>query len=273
MIQEAYIIGEARSGTTSLFHWLSKHEEVCHSVPKEPMYFETEYHYDKASIIKKYFPRIQSSHKVLLSARPQSSFLQFVAPRIKETSPDAKIIYLLRDPIQRVYSWWSFFARMRPGREHTDFTIAMQIAIKNYHRGEFFSLEGDYVPYLDKKGGCYKPMYIQSGLYYQNYMRYKVLFGSKNIHIITFDDLVNNSRSAFRGTLNFLDLKSASGSINQNFTKEVIDKTPSENISTEDIMRAYPVTCNELLEIFTPEIVSLSKETGYNFNLLWNIRE
>ena len=43
--QSFFILGAAKCGTTSLWHDLGQHPDVCFSIPKEPIFFEVEFVY------------------------------------------------------------------------------------------------------------------------------------------------------------------------------------------------------------------------------------
>jgi hypothetical protein len=101
------IIGAAKSGTTTLHQYLSRHPQVYMSVPKEPEFFAKDENYAKgiewyASIFSKAEPDQvcgESSNIYTISPQFPNS-----AERIAKTLPHVKMIYIMRHPVNRAYS-------------------------------------------------------------------------------------------------------------------------------------------------------------------------
>lgn len=104
--------GTEKSGTTSVFMYLSAHPQVCGSSVKETDFFRE--HYQGSSEVdrqnySKYFSRCTAEKSIVMEASP--GYLGaglVVAPRMKTLIPDAKILFILRDPIDRLYSSFQF---------------------------------------------------------------------------------------------------------------------------------------------------------------------
>lgn len=107
-----FIIGAAKAGTTSLHYYLDQHPEIQMSAVKEPHFFAgpengipfpPERIADRADYERLFDP----SFPVRGEASP--SYTNFprrsgVPERIKGLVPDAKLIYLVRDPVERTVS-------------------------------------------------------------------------------------------------------------------------------------------------------------------------
>jgi Sulfotransferase domain. len=103
------IIGSQKAGTTSLHTYLSYHPEIFMSKNKELAFFcgtnsdkDTDWY--------------RSNFKTDKAIRGESSMVYThckrypgVPARIHELIPEAKLIYILRDPISRVLSHYSHF--------------------------------------------------------------------------------------------------------------------------------------------------------------------
>jgi sulfotransferase family protein len=107
-----FVIGAAKSGTSSLHSYLAQHPEVQMSANKEPRFFAgpdngIPYPPDKIwdrddyeRLFDPSFPvRGESSTDYAAHPRRQGS-----AERIKELVPEAKFVYLVRDPVARTIS-------------------------------------------------------------------------------------------------------------------------------------------------------------------------
>ncbi len=107
------IIGSAKSGTTSLFNYLSKHPAVCPSIPKEPAYF-SEYRTSglSASRYEGVWPHFDPAvHRFALEGSVTYTMWpegDGVAMRMHAYGLRPRLLYLVRDPIERIESQVNF---------------------------------------------------------------------------------------------------------------------------------------------------------------------
>jgi hypothetical protein len=110
------IIGAQRSGTTSLFNYLVRHPQVLPSFGKEIHYFDL--HYDRgARWYRGRFPyryRLRDS-ALTLDASPYYLPHPQAPARAARLLPDAKLVALLRNPVDRALSHYQH--EIRDGRE------------------------------------------------------------------------------------------------------------------------------------------------------------
>jgi hypothetical protein len=103
--------GTIKAATSSLFEYLSAHPQVCGSSVKETFFFTHEYSGDAERDLKRYrryFPR-RPGTRVWVEASPNYlGYKQDVAPRIKALLPGAQLIFVLRNPVDRLYSYFNF---------------------------------------------------------------------------------------------------------------------------------------------------------------------
>jgi hypothetical protein len=100
------IIGAAKAGTTTLYEYLIRHPQIYMSTPKEPEFFAREENYAKgidwyASLFSDAAP-----HQVCGEASTRYTMHPWfpAADRIVQVLPRAKLIYLMRHPVERTYS-------------------------------------------------------------------------------------------------------------------------------------------------------------------------
>src|SRR4051794_28360915 len=101
------IVGGLKCGTTSIHHYLGLHPEVQMSKPKELNFFVTELNWDLG--LDWYASRFDNRFKVRGESSPHYTNLpryEGVAERIRTHCPDAKLLYMVRDPIKRILSHW-----------------------------------------------------------------------------------------------------------------------------------------------------------------------
>ena len=104
--------GTEKAGTTSVFDYLSAHPEVCTSSIKETDFFRHDHTGDLVVDGRRYasyFAHCNPRSRVLLEASPgYLGEAATVAPRLRALVPDVKILFILRDPVERLYSSYNF---------------------------------------------------------------------------------------------------------------------------------------------------------------------
>ncbi|KMM17498.1 hypothetical protein SYNGFB01_03830 [Synechococcus sp. GFB01] len=99
--------GGMRCGTTALFSYLAKHPQLSASRRKEVHYFDL--HFDRGHAWYKRQFRMgkavsNNRHQLLFESSPYYMYEPRVPQRIHNTIPDARLVFLLRDPIDRAIS-------------------------------------------------------------------------------------------------------------------------------------------------------------------------
>ena len=201
-----FILGAAKCGTTSLYEYLGQHPDVYLSEPKEPTFFDMEYEKGLPYYWSKYFKN-WNGETAVGEARPINLFLPFVATRIRESVPDARLIVILRNPVERAMSsWWMDRCH---GQERLSFPDAMRVNLENLHVGNVF--EGDegfmrwksVVSPLDLRTRSIRT-YLEIGYYAQQLKRYRSLFPESQLKVVLFDDLRRDAPAVVRELWEFL---------------------------------------------------------------------
>ena len=114
----ALIIGAMKCGTTQLFHTLAAHPEVNACAIKEPNFFvdHASGSWSKGSVWYRSLFRDSSGIRLEASTAYTKEYLdQQTALRIRSYCPKAKLIYLIRDPVDRAIS--HYLHNVTEGRE------------------------------------------------------------------------------------------------------------------------------------------------------------
>lgn len=104
------IIGAAKAGTTTLWHYLDQHPDVFMAHPKEPGYFAERY--DRGEAWYRALFAGAADHQVCGEASTHYSVeapddaLDTVVDRIARDLRGARLIYLVRHPVERAYSFY-----------------------------------------------------------------------------------------------------------------------------------------------------------------------
>lgn len=197
------IIGAIKSGTTSLCYYLKQHPQIYMSRVKEPRFFALEgervnfrgpgdYNIADESVtdIKIYRTLFQSISGERAAGEASALYLySFKAPqRIYHYVPNAKLIAVLRNPIERAYS--SFLHCIRDGREPLDdFTEALLEEEKR--------IRNSWAPIWH---------YKRAGFYHEQLKRYFDLFDKSQIRVYLYEDLNEDPSGTLRDIFRFLEV-------------------------------------------------------------------
>ena len=113
----AVMIGAAKAGTTSLHRLLTSHPEICFAAEKEPDFFSKDEIYARG--IDYYCGLFDPlpHHRIAFDGSTTYARLPMFdkpASRIAKVFPDARIIYVLREPVAR--TWSHYLHRKRPNK-------------------------------------------------------------------------------------------------------------------------------------------------------------
>lgn len=101
MLPNLIIIGAAKAGTTALHQYLQQHPEIFMSHQKELQLFHRDDWREQLPWYESQFPveaPVRGEGSPVYSLYP---FSQDVPERMRELVPEAKLIYLVRDPVER----------------------------------------------------------------------------------------------------------------------------------------------------------------------------
>ena len=130
-IPSAVIIGAMKASTTTLFNALSKHSEIYGSLEKEPNFFAS----NESNGMKNWgeyqslFSGKTERHKVTIEASPEYTRWPQnanAAKRMRENLGDPKLIYVLRDPVERTISHYFHSYARSFYKRGTNITQAIQ---------------------------------------------------------------------------------------------------------------------------------------------------
>jgi hypothetical protein len=146
MAEEAFpprliMIGAQKSGTTTLAMLLDQHPDIALSDPKEPGFYSTRF--EKGldwyrSCFPAQLPAVLLDASTAYTMAPvDGECYDTVVQRIKAATPDAKFIYIMRDPVDRTIS--SYWHDRRAGRLTEDLRQVVEkspfhLDVSRYHR-------------------------------------------------------------------------------------------------------------------------------------------
>ena len=189
-----FIVGAPKCGTTAMNDYLSQHPDIFMAM-KELHYFgcdlKTRLKLSEEEYLK-YFSDA-GKKKVIGEASVWYLFSKTAAKEIKNFSPQAKILIMLRNPVDVVYSLHS--QHLYDGNEDIqDFETALSFD-EDRKKGTHLP---DSVDYFEL------PPYKDSVLFSNQVKRYLDVFGRENVHVLLHEDLKANAEKTFFKVLEFL---------------------------------------------------------------------
>lgn len=269
-MRHAFIIGAPRCGTTTIHSWFSQNVEVATSNPKETNFFRLEFHKGVNFYLQNYFqfPPFPIQ-KVRLDTTPSLSWIGYCAPRMYDNFPNARIIYMARNPLERIYSGWKLVHEMRHGREPDSFSkyIHKNLLKADVHK---FDREGDYVPTVDKSGETYTPNAIEATMYYSQVKRF-VELGYK-VEMITLEELSAEPQRIYDYLCNILQVENHEVELTEKNINEhwVQPKHKLPSLNYHEIIDVYPMESRMIKEFLRHEVVSLGNLFNRNLLQEWN---
>lgn len=230
-----FVIGSAKSGTTSLFHYLKQHPEIAMSLKKEPHYYSRRAgagseishnfsHREDPLQTGRTYPddmqKSESGYRALFSdvvdekAIGESSVSYLTTPGvaalIRREVPHAKIVVILRNPVERAYS--SYIHMRRDGFETLSFKAGLDAEEERIRQN------------------CHELFrYRKLGLYYNQLQEYVDLFPPEQRFFVTYDYWSRNQNDFLKQLFRFLNVRDDVS----------IDCRQSYNVSGEMKLRSF----------------------------------
>jgi len=204
------VIGGAKCGTDSLCNYLGQHPQVFMCPNREPNYFVAEGQGDipyrgpgdrRALTAWDMWVSTQERYEALFADVTDQKAIgegttwylydKDAPRRIYQQIPEARIIAILRNPVDRAYSAYTML--LRDGRESiSDFSDALAAEDQRIRSG-------------------WEPMwhYRAMGFYAAQLRRYYSLFDPRQIHIVLYDDFNARASDIIRELFQFLEVDTA----------------------------------------------------------------
>ena len=206
-----FLIGAMKSGTTTLHELLATHPQLSMCEPKEPC------HFVDPAVLERHWPemwrkgywRDEAAYLALFPAKPRARYwgesstdytkgplIDGVAERIAAYNPEARFVYIMRDPIERTIS----------------------------HYWHMVELRGETRAPLDAIRA--EPHYTQVSDYAYQLWPFVERFGRERLHTLSFESLRRDPQAAVRGVFAWLG-------VDTDFVPEAIDG--AHNVTPEQV--------------------------------------
>jgi hypothetical protein len=211
-----FIVGAAKAGTTSLYHYLKEIPGVYMSSVKEPYYFSPHfvqrYPGDVVTDKEEYLRLFEKARGYIAVGEASPSYLWDPdSPKlIHQAVPNARIIILLRDPIERAYSHYLFAKKY--GTDNKKLSSFYHYLMRDYKSQE-------------KADGISK-LYIEFSMYYEQVKRYFDEFGRQQVKVIVYEDFIQQPEETVNDVLAFLGVNYTVTAITKQHNPYSVPRSP-----------------------------------------------
>jgi len=192
-----FMVGAPRCATTTMYTYLKQHPEIFLSLLKEPIHFGSDLTRQPLAVTDRaeYLSLFDAAGDARVIGEGSVFYLlsRRAAEELDEFSPAARILIMLRNPVDMMHSLHALY--LRTGNEDlAEFPAAVAAEPERARR--------QHLP-----ARCYFP----EGLQYRAVARYAApvaqflrVFGRDHVHVVIFDDLVRDTAREHRRVLEFL---------------------------------------------------------------------
>ena len=183
------IIGAAKCGTTSLATLIGRHPDAFMCEPKEPVFFSRDRNYcDRGwAWYESLFEGAQGKKSIGEGSvtYTQRAIFPQAAPRIARDLPDAKLIYMARNPLEQIQSLWMMLHSFWP-----------------IHREDGVYVDADFNRSVREK----TPLLMEAPRYWKQISWYREYFSDDQILVIFFEDFTTDPEAILARCFEFLGI-------------------------------------------------------------------
>jgi hypothetical protein len=201
-----FIVGAAKSGTTSLYNYLNQHPDIYFPNVKELNFYseiesdnpedfqppqKNKFYHSKVITDKKVYNSLfdgVTSESILADCSPSYLWDESASAKIFNDYPNAKIIILLRNPVERAFS--HFLMDLKTGKQSE----------RNFI--EALLLDKSSLPKIWGKAH----LYVELGMYSKQVEKYLKKFGTNQVKVILYENFKNDTKGILMDILEFLNV-------------------------------------------------------------------
>ena len=190
------IVGAPKSGSSSVYWWLSSHPEVCASKTKETHFFDDEINprfNASANVLHHgidrylpYFEHCSVDAKVIMEATPIYMYQKNALKHLSAFEQRPRIIFILREPSERAHSQFRF----------------------NKYRLGNIPIDKTYVDYLNETRSTNADP-LKRGEYIEYIDQWREMFGEDNIYVLQLEKVLKHKVTEMKSLADFLGIDPA----------------------------------------------------------------
>ena len=188
------IIGGKKCGTTFLYHLLGQHPLVQPAASKELHFFDALFEQESVEWYRQCFPapRWEDGRRTITGEASPYMANRPAPERMAGVVPEARLIALLRNPVERAYSDYQMVTRK--DREHKTFEEAVGLQQTADAEGEEGANLNDDSEYLSRS------------VYVDQLTRWAEFFPREQMLVLKSEDFFDDPKGTLMTALEFLDL-------------------------------------------------------------------
>jgi len=210
VLPNTFIIGIQKAGTTTLDDWMAQHPQIyCYESLKDVMLF---FRFKSSEEILQRMekePITYEGQPVVLQSAVNYIFYPQFLEKLSQMSPAAKLIVILRNPVDRAISSYSYFTKML--REKRPMQEAVIYAPKEIT--EFSKDNSDFT-------------YIEHGFYARQIKDCYKYFSRDQLLVLDYDDLAHDPSKLLKQIFSFLG-------IDENFEPDLTPKNVTGSVKNQ----------------------------------------
>jgi hypothetical protein len=196
-----YLVGAPKAGSSALGHFLAQHPQISLCRIKEPNFHCRD--------LDMPGPKTEAEYLGLFDPTPETKFLMdgsilslyshTAAASIAQYVDNAKILMILRNPVEAMYSW------------HGQMVFTANEPIQNFAAAldaEADRKQGQRLPSAGVSSCCPQLLFYRDMMRYaEQLQRYRDVFVPEQIHVVLYDDFKADPATVYRKILDFLELE------------------------------------------------------------------
>lgn len=202
VLPDFIILGAQKSGTSSLWYYISQHPGIRMSIRKETHFFDFNYHQDPAWY-RAYFPLQYKVKPGLVVGESTPYYLchPHVAERIYQVLPKVKLIAVLRNPTARALS--HYYHEVKKGTENLSLMEALAAEDeRTQSEWEKMNLDPSYASAIHRAFS-----YKSRGKYLMHLSRFWEYFDKNQLLIVQSEKLFQDTAGSLAEIFQFLGLE------------------------------------------------------------------
>lgn len=258
VLPDFLIIGAQKCGTTSLYEYLIRHPNIYSATTKEVGYFDRYYprglgwyrsHFPL--YVQKYYATAIRKEPFLTGEASTGYILNpYALKRISEVLPKAKLLLVLRDPVERAYSHYQH--TFGDSKEPLPFELAIEKESDRLGEAWKKMLEDENYYNFD----IALHAYLRTGIYYDQVKVLLNLFPKERLFVTTTEELGANIQRVLNQVFEFLEVP-------------LFHSRKFERFNTRSYSKMEPRLRRKLSEYFRPHNIKLYELLGRDFG--WSV--
>ncbi len=205
-LPEFLVIGAGKAGTTFLYHLLGQHPHVEPAASKELHFFDNRFE-EGVEWYRQCFPapRQKDGRTTITGEATPFMFWPLVPERVAEVVPRARLVALLRNPVDLAYSLYHQGVRHRGEKRTFEEAVEAEMAGSHAH-GANTTKDGNNRAGSRPGPGRSRSSYLSRGVYVDQLVRWAEYFDEEQMLVLKSEDFFGGPVQTLKIVLGFLGL-------------------------------------------------------------------